>query len=64
MKNAILKFTDAIYDALTNGNFSISVMLYFSIAFDTVKHNILLNKLCKIVIRDHSLCWTGSFLPQ
>ena len=42
--------------------FSISEMGDFFKEFDIANHNILLNKLCKIGIRDHCLRWICSYL--
>lgn len=60
--DAILRFTDNIYNSLEKGNYLISVLLDFSKAFDTVDHEILLNKLTKLGIRDFSLQWIRSYL--
>ena len=44
-KDAIANLTDYIYKNLDSDNCTTAVMLDFSKAFDTVQHNILLNKL-------------------
>lgn len=60
--DAILKFTDVIYDTFNNSEYLLSVLLDFSKAFDTVDHNILLNKLSLIGIRHAPWRWFQSYL--
>jgi hypothetical protein len=49
--DAVLKFTDQVYDTFNSGKYLISVLLDFSKAFDTVQHGILLRKLDYMGIR-------------
>ena len=43
--DAIMKFTDKVYDVFNEGNFMVSIFLDFKKAFDTIDHRILLYKL-------------------
>ena len=62
--DAVLLFTDAVYNILNRGDFLISVFLDFSKAFDTVEQSILLNKLTKLGIRANSLDLIRSYLSN
>ena len=62
--DAVLLFTDAVYNIVNRGEFLISVFLDFSKAFDTVDHSILLNKLTKLGIRANSLDLIRSHLSN
>ena len=52
--------TDKIIQAIENGEYATGVFLDFSKAFDTVDHNILLDKLDHHGIRDCALSWSRS----
>ena len=49
-------------NALDNGDHVIGIFFYFSKAFDTVNHSILLDKLYHYGIRDNALEWFSSYL--
>ena len=56
---AFMVLIDKITKALENGEFIIGVFLYFSKAFDTVNHEILLYKLSHYGIRVPRLSGSG-----
>ena len=62
--DAVLRYTDEVYEALNYGQSVVSVLLDLSKAFDTVDHQILINKLNKIGIRGISLQWIKSYLTN
>ena len=52
---ALLKLTDKISKKLNNKQYSIGIFLDFSKAFDTINHDILINKLSYYGIRGTAL---------
>ena len=62
--DAVLKLTDNIYETFNTGQYMVSVLLDFSKAFDTVNHNILLQKLYMQGVRGNSLQWIRSYLSN
>ena len=61
---ALLTFIDKVIEAIENGEYAIGVFLDFSKAFDTVDHQILLNKLDHYGIRGCALSWFKSYLSR
>ena len=61
---ALLTFIDKVIEAIENGEYAIGVFLDFSKAFDTVDHEILLNKLDHYGIRGCVLSWFKSYLSR
>ena len=59
---ALMLMMDEITKALNNNDCVIGVFLDFSKAFDTVNHDILLDKLCHFGIRGNALSWFKSYL--
>ena len=60
--DAMLQFTDEVYNTFNNNKYLIAIYLDFSKAFDTVDHNILLGKLNLIGVRGVILSWFKSYL--
>ena len=63
-EQAILELTDNLKLAIDNKQITCGLFLDFSKAFDTVNHNILLEKLNKYGIRGKPLDWFTSYLTN
>ena len=61
---ALLDILDDINTALDNGKYALGIYLDLSKAFDTVCHDILLNKLAHYGIRGPALAWFKSYLTN
>ena len=61
---AILTFVENIRTSLDQGEFSIGIFLDFSKAFDTIDHNILLQKLNYYGFRGLTYEWIKSYLSN
>lgn len=61
---ALIILIDKITAALDNGDFTITVLIDFRKAFDTVDHSILLNKLYHYGIRGIAFEWMKSYLSN
>ena len=61
---ALMLIMDDLITSLEKGNIVIGVLLNFSEAFNTVNHDILLNKLEHYGIRGNALCWFQSYLTD
>ena len=62
--DAIVEFLDDCYNEINNKNYTISVFLDFSRAFDTINHSILIEKLNYIGINGSLLQWFASYLSN
>ena len=62
--DAIIHFTEFIYDTLNNKNSCINILIDYSRAFDTVNHPILLRKLDQYGIRGTCLSLIASYLSD
>ena len=62
-ETALLLALDSIYSSIDQGSFPLLVSLDYSSAFDTIDHNILLNRLQTCFgITDTALAWFRSYL--
>ena len=61
---ALISLTDEITRAMENGDVCIGVFIDFRKAFDTVDHNILLEKLYHYGVRDVAYNWLHSYLTE
>ena len=61
---ALINMIDQISSEMDNKKFSIGIFLDLSKAFDTIDHNILLQKLEIYGIRGTALCWFNSYLAN
>ena len=59
---ALLSFIDKVIQAIEKGEYAIGIFLDYSKAFDTVDHDILLDKLDHYGIRGCALSWFKSYL--
>ena len=55
---------EKVTDALDNSEFSVCILIDFRKAFDTVDHNILLDKLYHYGIRGNALKWFNCYLTN
>ena len=63
-ETATLEFTDKIIQHLDSGNLPVAIFIDLSKAFDTIDHQILLNKLHYYGIRGTALHWFKSYLSN
>ena len=61
---ALIVMIDKILEAINDGNLVIGLFIDFSKAFDTLDHNILLQKMYKYGIRGNCLKWFKSYLSE
>lgn len=63
-ETALLRITNDLLMAADSGLLSILILLDLSAAFDTISHNILLNRLASIGISHTPLAWFTSYLSD
>ena len=63
-ETALLYFTDEILKNMDDKTVSVIVLLDMSKAFDSVCHDLMLSKLCRIGVPNAACNWFGSYLPQ
>ena len=63
-QDAVLDFTEKIYDALNSKQHALSILIDLKSAFDTVNHDILLAKLELYGLRGPGLDWIRSYLTD
>ena len=63
-EHVILQFTRDIAQNFGNGKFTLGVFIELSKAFDTVDHQILLNKLKHYEVDEKTLAWLQIYLSQ
>ena len=61
---ALIMLIDKIMSHINNGDLVIGIFIDLTKAFDTVNHDILLQKLCKYGIRGLPLIWFESYLKN
>ena len=62
--HALIKLIDSIYDSFNQNKYTLGVFIDLSKAFDTVDHNILIDKLNSYGIKNNSLKWFSSYLSN
>ena len=62
--HAIVNVVSNIYNSFNENKFTLGVFIDLSKAFDTVNHNILLNRLSLYGIKNNSLKWFSSYLSD
>ena len=63
-EDVLTQFSKNIYNQLNQSNSVLSIFIDFSKAFDTVPHNILLDKLEHYGIRNNVLKWFSNYLAN
>ena len=62
--HALIRFSSMLYENLNKGKSILSIFIDFSKAFDTVPHNILMQKLSHYGIRGKTLQWLEDYLKN
>ena len=62
--HALIHLTDKIREQLDKGNFGCGIFVDFQKAFDTVDHNILIQKLYYYCVRGTANNWFSSYLEN
>ena len=64
INHALIDITDRIQEACDNGQYACGIYLDFKKAFDTVNHNILLDKLSHYGVRRIEINWFKTYLTN
>ena len=62
--NTVTNFTHEIYSAINNHEISLTTLIDFSKAFDTVNHEILLAKLKLLGIKNNNFSFLENYLTD
>lgn len=62
IETAVFSFTEEVLDALERGELACGLFLDLSKAFDSLNHNLLLDKLYRYGVRGVALAWLRSYL--
>ena len=62
--HALIKLIGSIYDSFNQNKYTLVVFIDLSKAFDTVDHNILIDKLNSYGMKNNSLKWVSSYLSN
>ena len=62
--HALIKLIDSIYYSFNQNKYTLGVFIDLSKGFDTVDHNILIDKLNSYGIKNNSLKWFSSYLSN
>ena len=62
--DTLIKLIDSIYDSFNQNKYTLRAFIDLSKAFDTVDHNILIDKLNSYGIKNNSLMWFLSYLSN
>ena len=63
-KDALLSFSTQAYKAFNNGNCMLGIFIDFSKAFDTLDHDILINKLVNLKLGTNAIQWIKNYLSN
>ena len=62
--HAVIKIIDSIYDSFNQNKYTLGVFIDLSKAFDTIYHNILIDKLISYGMKNNSLKWFSNYLSN
>ena len=60
----LLYFTDEILKNIVDKKVSVIILLDMSKVFDSIRHDLMLSKLCSIGVSNAACNWFGSYLSQ
>ena len=62
--HTLIKLIDSIYDSFNQNKYILGVFIDLSKAFDTIDHDILIDKLNSYRIKNNGLKWFSSYLSN